>query len=76
MLGIDLLWLGTTLCLTAEQLFISLPLILNMARQSTQLNKGWTFRQHQGPSPEWLPVEHVPTQVHKDLLANKKYGPG
>ncbi|PTB64284.1 glycoside hydrolase family 2 protein [Trichoderma citrinoviride] len=43
-----------------------------MARQSTQLNQGWTFRQHQGPSTEWLPVEKVPTQVHVDLLANKK----
>ncbi|TFB06397.1 Beta-mannosidase B [Trichoderma ghanense] len=43
-----------------------------MAHQSTQLNKGWTFRQHQGPSAGWLPVEKVPTQVHIDLLANKK----
>ncbi|KAL6833315.1 glycoside hydrolase family 2 protein [Trichoderma sp. SZMC 28015] len=43
-----------------------------MSRQSTQLVNGWTFRQHQGPSTEWLPVEKVPTQVHTDLLANKK----
>jgi beta-mannosidase len=46
-----------------------------MARHSIQLDKGWTFRQHQGSSPEWLPVEKVPTQVHMDLLANKQYGP-
>ncbi|OTA03211.1 GH2 beta-mannosidase [Trichoderma parareesei] len=43
-----------------------------MARHSTRLDKGWTFRQHQGASPEWLPVEKVPTQVHMDLLANKQ----
>jgi beta-mannosidase len=45
-----------------------------MSRQNTQLISGWAFRQHQGPSTEWLPVEKVPTQVHMDLLANKKYG--
>lgn len=44
-----------------------------MSRQSTQLTSGWTFRQHQGPSAEWLSVAKVPTQVHIDLLANKKY---
>lgn len=49
--------------------------LCNMSRQSTQLVSGWTFRQHQGPSTEWLPVEKVPTQVHTDLLANKKYAP-
>ncbi|KAM0515267.1 hypothetical protein ACHAPE_006224 [Trichoderma viride] len=43
-----------------------------MSRQSTQLTSGWTFRQHQGPSTEWLSVAKVPTQVHIDLLANKK----
>lgn len=50
----------------------STSLLYNMSRQSTQLVSGWTFRQHQGPSTEWLPVDKVPTQVHTDLLANKK----
>ncbi|TQS32467.1 hypothetical protein Golomagni_07214, partial [Golovinomyces magnicellulatus] len=36
------------------------------------LNSGWSFKQQDWPSDEWLPVANVPSQVHMDLLANKK----
>lgn len=47
-----------------------------MARSRHDLSHGWQLREYDGnPSSEnpWLPVQHVPTQVHMDLLANKKY---
>lgn len=37
------------------------------------LNSGWTFKQQDWSSDDWLPVANVPSQVHMDLLANKKY---
>lgn len=37
------------------------------------LSSGWEFRQADDDSAEaWLPVQKVPTEVHLDLLANKK----
>lgn len=44
-----------------------------MAPTRQQLSHGWTFQQQGWASHEWLPVAQVPTQVHVDLLANKKY---
>ncbi|KAH7361879.1 beta-mannosidase [Plectosphaerella cucumerina] len=44
-----------------------------MLRSRVDLQTGWTFRQRDDESPEaWLPVLKVPSQVHVDLLANKK----
>ncbi|KAJ4144706.1 hypothetical protein LMH87_003579 [Akanthomyces muscarius] len=43
-----------------------------MALTRQQLAHGWTFQQQGWASDEWLPVAQVPTQVHVDLLANKK----
>ncbi|KAI1820123.1 glycoside hydrolase family 2 protein [Xylaria intraflava] len=46
-----------------------------MARQRYDLNAGWQFREDDGSSSNansWLPVQSVPSQVHTDLLANKK----
>ncbi|KAI1745507.1 family 2 glycosyl hydrolase [Xylaria scruposa] len=46
-----------------------------MARSRHDLSHGWQFREHNGSSSNespWLPVQKVPTQVHVDLLANKK----
>lgn len=37
-----------------------------------QLSSGWSFKQQDWPEDEWLPVANVPSQVHMDLLANKK----
>lgn len=34
------------------------------------LAKGWEFKQTD--TEEWMPVKHVPTNVHLDLLANEK----
>ncbi|KAK0927954.1 hypothetical protein LTR29_017537, partial [Friedmanniomyces endolithicus] len=42
-----------------------------MAAMITQeLRKGWQFKQADGE--EWLPVARVPTNVHLDLMDNKK----
>ncbi|KAK5108874.1 hypothetical protein LTR62_007764 [Meristemomyces frigidus] len=42
-----------------------------MAALSTQeLSKGWEFKQ--ADTEEWLPVARVPTNVHLDLIDNKK----
>jgi len=46
-----------------------------MAHSRTQISSGWTFKQQDWPSEEWLPVSQVPSQIHMDLLANKKYIP-
>ncbi|KAJ3482249.1 hypothetical protein NLG97_g7621 [Lecanicillium saksenae] len=43
-----------------------------MALTRQQLSRGWTFQQQGWASDEWLPVAQVPSQVHIDLLANKK----
>ncbi|GJN77300.1 hypothetical protein PLIIFM63780_000790 [Purpureocillium lilacinum] len=43
-----------------------------MAHSRTQISSGWTFKQQDWPSEEWLPVSQVPSQIHMDLLANKK----
>ncbi|KAI0549491.1 family 2 glycosyl hydrolase [Xylaria curta] len=46
-----------------------------MARSRHDLSHGWQFREYNGNSSNespWLPVQNVPTQVHVDLLANKK----
>ncbi|CAJ2512078.1 Uu.00g077030.m01.CDS01 [Anthostomella pinea] len=43
-----------------------------MACSRDYLNKGWTFRQSDDDTADaWLPAQ-VPSQVHMDLLANKK----
>ncbi|KAI1751250.1 family 2 glycosyl hydrolase [Xylaria castorea] len=46
-----------------------------MARSRHELSHGWQFREYGGSSSKedpWLSVQSVPTQVHMDLLANKK----
>jgi beta-mannosidase len=43
-----------------------------MALSRTQLSSGWRFKQQDWPAEEWLPVAKVPSQVHMDLVANKK----
>ncbi|KAI1352810.1 family 2 glycosyl hydrolase [Xylaria sp. FL0043] len=46
-----------------------------MAFWRRHLSRGWTFREaSDDPSNKdsWLPVQNVPTQVHVDLLANRK----
>ncbi|KAK5166618.1 uncharacterized protein LTR77_008161 [Saxophila tyrrhenica] len=43
-----------------------------MAASAAQdLSKGWEFKQ--ADSQEWLPVARVPTNLHLDLMDNKKY---
>ncbi|CAH0014311.1 unnamed protein product [Clonostachys rhizophaga] len=38
-----------------------------------QLESGWVFKQEDDASSDpWLPVSRVPTQIHMDLLNNKK----
>ena len=39
--------------------------------QAQTLTHGWSFKQTD--TDEWLPVAKVPTNVHLDLLDNKKY---
>jgi beta-mannosidase len=40
---------------------------------SIELSTGWTFKQADDSSADaWLPVQKVPTNVHLDLLDNKK----
>lgn len=41
------------------------------ALQVQDISNGWSFRQTD--TEEWLPVKKVPTNVHLDLLDNKKY---
>ncbi|OAA73921.1 glycoside hydrolase family 2 protein [Cordyceps fumosorosea ARSEF 2679] len=43
-----------------------------MSLVKQQLAHGWTFQQQGWASDNWLPVAQVPSQVHIDLLANKK----
>ncbi|KAJ0421347.1 glycoside hydrolase superfamily [Aspergillus carlsbadensis] len=45
-----------------------------MQRHSEELKTGWSMKEH-GPNADtgpWLPVQQVPSEVHLDLLANKK----
>lgn len=37
-----------------------------------QMSSGWSFKQQDWSEDEWLPVANVPSQVHMDLLANRK----
>ncbi|KAL0944626.1 Beta-mannosidase B 1 [Colletotrichum truncatum] len=43
-----------------------------MYRTRHELASGWSFKQLDQNSEDWLPVQQVPTQVHLDLLANRK----
>ena len=36
-----------------------------------ELSTGWQFKQTD--TEEWLPVARVPTNIHIDLMDNKKY---
>lgn len=40
------------------------------------LATGWSFKDAEDNSAEaWMPVAHVPSVVHQDLIANNKYNP-
>jgi hypothetical protein len=42
-----------------------------MATVIHSLDSGWAFKERNGSKvPSWLPVAHVPTNVHLDLMAN------
>lgn len=41
------------------------------ALQVQDIVEGWSFKQTD--TEDWLPVKKVPTNVHLDLLDNKKY---
>ena len=43
-----------------------------MSRSRVEISQGWSFKQQDASSDEWLPVASVPSEVHLDLLANKK----
>ncbi|KAF6816764.1 Beta-mannosidase B 1 [Colletotrichum musicola] len=43
-----------------------------MHRTRQQLADGWSFKQLDQSSEQWLPVQKVPSQIHLDLLANNK----
>lgn len=43
-----------------------------MALTQHILSKGWSFKDSEEPDA-WMPVPVVPSVVHQDLLANKKY---
>ena len=40
------------------------------AMQAREFIKGWQFKQ--ADTEDWIPVAQVPTNVHLDLLDNKK----
>ena len=44
----------------------------DMPYSKVPLSAGWSFKQDEWSSNEWLPVEQVPTQIHMDLLAHQK----
>lgn len=44
--------------------------ITKMTLAHYELTKGWRFKET--GSEDWLPVLQVPTNVHIDLIANKK----
>ena len=39
------------------------------AMTAQEISEGWQFKQ--SDTDKWLPVAHVPTNVHLDLLDNK-----
>ncbi|GAB1218543.1 hypothetical protein ATERTT37_007802 [Aspergillus terreus] len=44
-----------------------------MQKLTQELSTGWVMKEHGGSTiSSWLPVKKVPSQVHIDLLANKK----
>ena len=45
-----------------------------MALTQHILSKGWSFKDSEEDA--WMPVPVVPSVVHQDLLANKKYAHG
>jgi beta-mannosidase len=50
------------------------PEIMVRLRTSQELTTGWSVKQTDNASEDaWLPVLQVPTNVHLDLLANRKY---
>jgi hypothetical protein len=50
------------------------PEIMVQLRTSQELTTGWSVKQTDNASEDaWLPVLQVPTNVHLDLLANRKY---
>jgi beta-mannosidase len=49
----------------------SLEYIEIMTLANHELTKGWKFRETDSVD-QWLPVASVPTNVHIDLIANKK----
>jgi hypothetical protein len=44
------------------------------ALQASELSSNWSFRQSndEATHTSWLPVKHVPSTVHQDLIDNKK----
>lgn len=52
---------------------VKLSTATNMAApmDSHELSTGWEFKQ--AGTDEWMPVRRVPTNVHLDLMDNKKY---
>jgi hypothetical protein len=47
---------------------------ITMQKQSQELSTGWFMKEHgaEEDTGPWLPVRRVPSEVHLDLLANKK----
>lgn len=44
-----------------------------MQKSTRELKTGWSMKQAGDNTNEcWIPVEKVPSQVHIDLIANKK----
>lgn len=37
------------------------------------LSTGWTFKESNDPDGPWMPVPVIPSVMHQDLMANKKY---
>ena len=47
-----------------------------MLLQATTLSRGWQFKESNDDSETketWMPVPAVPSVVHQDLQANKRY---
>ena len=41
---------------------------------AAELNSGWSFRQtDSNEKDDWLPVKKIPSEVHLDLIDNKRY---
>lgn len=41
--------------------------------ERVQLATGWSLKNKDASDDSWMPVAKVPSQVHVDLIANKKY---